>query len=298
MATKSNARARHPPAPEKGVRRDKKEEKSFLLAIISNLFDIVIHCNPFIKSAVISAIVLLFSAIDFGLSGQLGVLGLNVLDFSERNNALNMYFVKISWFWTLVCVVPLSLATGYLLSGVSFKGTFVSVGRMILATAIWWVFTTFFIHVDRLVGTCSGETDITDRVACHRKGHGWVGFDISGHIFLLTYSILLITEELEALKAVCSFYQDGSSVAEITSDRERQVHAKETVKLVNSLSVYFKCFCFAFMVAAFMMLVATSLFFHTFGEKILGLLLGVFCWWITYRFLYRPNVLNWAPVLK
>ena len=294
----TEAKSRFPSTSKSKRKEDGKINESNGSSLMSRSLDLILHCDPLIKSIIISLVVLLFSAIDFSLSGKLALFDQDIVDFKEKNNALNVYFVKVSWFWTLVCICPISVTTGYLLSGVSVKGVFVSLGRLSVATGVWWIFTTFFIHVDQITGACSGSTEgeALDRMSCRRGGHAWIGFDISGHIFLLTYSILIVTEELKALKKIQCLQNDD--ISDITSARERHMHVRDTLKFLKSLSGYFKCLCFCFMVAAFAMLVATSLFFHTFVEKVLGLVLGISVWWFTYGFLYPSTMLNWTPVPK
>ena len=294
----TEAQSRFPSSSKSKRKEGTKINESNGSSLMNRSLDLILYCDPMIKSIVISLVVLLFSAIDFSLSGKLGLFDRDIVDFKEKNNALNVYFVKISWFWTLVCIFPISVTTGYLLSGVSIKGVFVSLGRLSVATAVWWILTTFFIHVDQITGVCSAGEDVLDRMSCRKGGHTWIGFDISGHIFLLTYSILVVTEELKALKEIQSLQDVGDDIGDVTSAREHHMHVRDTLKVLKSLSWYFKSLCFCFMFAAFAMLVATSLFFHTFVEKVLGLALGISVWWLTYGFLYPSTILNWTPVPK
>lgn len=50
--------------------------------------------------------------------------------------------------------------------------------------------------LEKLTGKCMGAT-AGHRRECFDLGGKWIpGFDISGHTFILLYSILLITEEV------------------------------------------------------------------------------------------------------
>lgn len=261
--------------------------------------DMVVHSRSHLKFALAGGAVLLLSlvaALDWGVSGTLRIYGRDIMDFSARENAVNQYFVKVSWFWTLVCVVPLTMCSGYLLGGLSFRGLLVSGARMVVATAAWWSLTTLFIQIDDAVGICS-DGDVKGRVACYRGGHSWLGFDISGHVFLLTYSVLLLTEECQVLNVINSLQNDhGASINMITMDKSQQMWARDLLKFSKGFVQYSKILCFVFIVCAGAMVCATCLFFHTFSEKILGLLLAGLVWWFTYRILFSSTFLEWMPV--
>lgn len=261
--------------------------------------DLVVHSRPHLKFALASGAVLLLSllaGLDWGVSGTLRIYGSDIVDFSARENAVNQYFVKISWFWTLVCVVPLSMCSGYLLGGVSMRGLLVSGARMMVATAAWWSLTTLFLRIDDAVGLCSNG-DVLGKAACYDGGHTWFGFDISGHVFLLTYSVLLLTEECQALKVINSLQNDhGPSINMITTDKSQQMWARDVLKFSKGFAQYCQVLCLVFIVCAGVMVCATCLFFHTFSEKILGLLLAGVVWWLTYRTLFSGTILDWMPV--
>ena len=255
----------------------------------------VLQMKSEIKVILISSCVLLFSIISFleyVTSGKLELFGMLMIDLGHKKNFLNNYFVKISWFWTLVAVVPLSLSSGYVLYRLSKRGLLIAALRMCLGTFVWWSVTNLFLRIDGQMGSCS-NTDLTARYECFSKGHSWYGFDISGHIFLLTYSILLITEECQVLEAVCSIKDNGECISQLAEDSSKHMIVKDVLSLTKLVAKYSKVLCVIFVLNAFLMLCATSLFFHTILEKVLGLLMAVLCWYLTYRWVYP--MLSWQP---
>jgi hypothetical protein len=147
--------------------------------------------------------------------------------WANKSNFLNVYFIKKAWGWTSGAYLfawgtsPTPLRSGQRLA------------RWVVATAIWVIFTAWFFGpalIERIVlasgGECilslpSGELLALPAQYCHahaaispathptlftssfvlppewratprlRKGH-----DVSGHIFLLTLSILLLAQQL------------------------------------------------------------------------------------------------------
>lgn len=284
---------------ENSVSTVHKEQRSLLPLVIRGTMDVVVHSRSLVKFVLAGVAVLLLSlvaALDWGVSGTLRIYGSDILDFSARDNAVNQYFVKVSWFWTMVCVAPLAVCSGYLLGGLSLRCVFVSGARMVVATAAWWSLTNLFLRIDDAVGLCS-DGEVMGKVACYQGDHIWFGFDISGHVFLLTYSVLLLTEECQAIKVISSLQNDhGSSIKMITADKSRQMWACELLKFSKSFAQYSKVLCFVFIVCAGVMICATCLFFHTFTEKLLGLLLAGAVWWLTYQTLFSSAFLDWMPV--
>ncbi|XP_070695741.1 acyl-coenzyme A diphosphatase FITM2 isoform X2 [Pempheris klunzingeri] len=121
--------------------------------------------------------------------------------FSSSRNALNVYFVKVSWGWTLLLLTPFLL-----LSNSSFSRSVAFLGRRLLsllvASAIWYICTETFFYIEDVTGSCF-ETDAMDvintefasKAGCRQAGFHWHGYDISGHSFILAYSSLFIVEE-------------------------------------------------------------------------------------------------------
>ncbi|XP_033485787.1 acyl-coenzyme A diphosphatase FITM2 [Epinephelus lanceolatus] len=191
--------------------------------------------------------------------------------FSSSRNALNVYFVKVSWGWTLLLLTPFLL-----LSNSSFSRSVSFLGRRLLslavATAIWYVCTETFFYIEDATGSCY-ETNTLDvvnkefisKASCRRAGFHWRGYDISGHSFILAYSALFIVEETAPM---------ASLKTASLSALPRMVLSLLYVAL--NLIVIVWVWMFA----------CTSVYFHDPSHKLLGTICAVLGWYLTYRVWY------------
>lgn len=191
--------------------------------------------------------------------------------FSSSRNVLNVYFVKVSWGWTLLLLTPFLL-----LSNSSFNRSVSFLGRrllsLVVATAIWYVCTETFFFIEDFTGSCY-ETDTMDvvneefttKASCRRAGFYWHGYDISGHSFILAYSALFILEETAPM---------ASLKAASLSALPRMVLNLLYVAL--NLLVILWVWMFA----------CTSVYFHDTSHKIFGTACGLLGWYMTYRVWY------------
>ncbi|KAM8863692.1 acyl-coenzyme A diphosphatase FITM2 [Spinachia spinachia] len=199
--------------------------------------------------------------------------------FSSNRNALNVYFVKVSWGWTLLLLTPFLL-----LSNSSFSRSASFLGRRLLslavATIIWYICTEAFFYVEDVTGSCF-ESDGVDviskdfitKVSCRRAGYQWQGYDISGHSFILAYSSLFIMEET----APMAFLKTAS-----LSALPRMV--------LNLLYVALNLIVIVWV----WMFACTSVYFHDPSHKLLGTICGLLGWYLTYRVWYLKP---WSPGL-
>ncbi|KAJ7217907.1 inositol phospholipid synthesis and fat-storage-inducing TM-domain-containing protein [Mycena pura] len=205
----------------------------------------------------------------------------NTHRWARKANPLNVYFIKKAWGWTSAAFL---LAWG---TGTPSTRTTVRLSRWLAASATWLVFTAWFFGpalIERIVlasgGECvlslpSGEHLSLPAEYCHahaavspathpalfeasssfvlpnewhaiprlRKGH-----DVSGHIFILTLSTLLLAQQLAP-----SFSLTRWSVP-------------------HTVAVWATAALIAIWLFASG---TTSVYFHSPGEKITGYLLGL-----------------------
>lgn len=244
---------------------------------------LILHTPVPIKVPILLAIVVLGSACQ-----AYGVVPPETI-FSRRGNPVNKYLVKLSWLWTLMFLIPAVSISSVLYSGLlSYRGVLRHMGRVVVGHVTWYC-TTWLIHrVDNGLGACS-VGDIKTAKSCVTSGHEWIGFDISGHTFMLSYCVFLITEEsFNISKVVWGRYEDALSreqrVLEKRGDLERWLrklyHASGY--LVEGLQWY----ALALVLIWTFMLLTTALYYHTFLEKLIGSLIAVGAWYISYRTLY------------
>ncbi|CAJ1084438.1 acyl-coenzyme A diphosphatase FITM2 [Xyrichtys novacula] len=191
--------------------------------------------------------------------------------FSSSRNALNVYFVKVSWGWTLLLLTPFIL-----LSNSSFSRNVSFLVRrllsLVVATAIWYLCTETFFYIENVTGSCyenntmvAVKEEFISKATCRRAGFHWHGYDISGHSFILSYSSLFIMEE----------------IAPMASLKKANISALPKLVL-NLLYVALNLIVTIWVLMFFF----TSLYFHDPTHKLLGTIFGLLGWHLTYRFWY------------
>ncbi|KAH9831262.1 inositol phospholipid synthesis and fat-storage-inducing TM-domain-containing protein [Rhodofomes roseus] len=209
--------------------------------------------------------------------------------FADKKNTLNVYFIKRIWGWTTVAFLSLFFT--------SPPGTrrLQRLAQYAVATAVWLVFTSWFFGpavLERLIVSTGGECVVSlpngavvsvPNEFCYtrspittgalasllpsvlilpedefhirprlRRGH-----DVSGHIFLLTMSILFLVDQLR------------TSLASSSQDRQR---VGKRWPPYHKYAVTFNAFVVLLSLFA---TYTTSVYFHTPIEKLTGYLLGV-----------------------
>ncbi|XP_007238884.3 acyl-coenzyme A diphosphatase FITM2 [Astyanax mexicanus] len=189
--------------------------------------------------------------------------------FSSSRNLLNLYFVKISWGWNLVLLLP------FLFLSNSYNRTHIYVLKrltaLVVATAIWYICTETFFYIEDITGTCYGQSEsvqvvreeFSTKAECRRAGLMWDGFDISGHSFILAYSTFLIVEEMVPMLHLVQ-------------------HNQKRTAVLDALYVALN----AIVVIWVWMFACTSVYFHETIHKILGTGCAVLGWYLTYKAWY------------
>lgn len=215
--------------------------------------------------------------------------------FSNKDNALNQYFVKLGWGWTLL----VTSAYIYLSSSVYCAGNrrriVYHMMRMLVATAIWFFCTNFFVYVESTTGVCTAGK-IVSRTVCIKKGHQWVGFDISGHVFILMFCNLLMSEEGRSLQnwerigdIVRNEQFDDDSPIKDLSDQQKLSLASNYSKYTPYIRLLFIAIT-ALAVLWDVMLVATVLYFHNMVQKVAGGIFAVVAWFFVYKAWYPSGI--------
>jgi hypothetical protein len=119
-----------------------------------------------------------------------------------------------------------------------------AIGRLLLASLYWYLASLFMRFIFEWFGSCSLD-NITDLFLCKSSDGKWIGFDISGHIFLILHSSLFMIEEMILLI--------------------------DSLDLIGSVIGLLLCLWY-------MMLVVTCLYFHPLAELIAGAAVGLVFW--------------------
>lgn len=212
--------------------------------------------------------------------------------FANKANILNSYFIKRAWGWTSAAFLTLWLTSP------PHKRTAHRVVKWGVETAIWLVFTSWFFGpalLERLTAASGGECTATlqsgavftvpyefclTRTAISQETHPflfvgpslWVpddrfpvvprlrkGHDVSGHVFLLTMSVLFLVDQIRP-----SLYARKWSLP----------HACAVVFNIVLIAIWF----FA--------ISTTSVYFHTPFEKFTGYRTSCFVLGLTTGLLY------------
>ncbi len=112
-----------------------------LLLMVVHLCRKILFVDPNIKVGIY--IILVFFGSILG-----DVLPIPNSYFSRKDNIFNVYFVKLSWGWTMMCVGSFV----YLTSSVYTCGDNTKIRkhiiRLLLATCMWFFWTNFFVAVE------------------------------------------------------------------------------------------------------------------------------------------------------
>ena len=229
--------------------------------------------------------------------------------FSDRNNLMNQYFVKLGLGWTLLCVMPFVFVTSYILSIGRVKLVYKQLARFVVVW-LWWFFATYCMScLEALTGECSKNPNVSvSKSLCRQNGGQWkLWLDISGHSFLLVFCILIIAEET-------SVFDHWSSLSELLRKDDSKLTSRVSgpAELAKLKFLYVKHTPVAriFLVGLAClqvtwntMLLATVVYFHNMPDKLCGALTGVAGWFIIYRIvcgsvLPPPIVLGKKPLFQ
>ncbi|XP_074599913.1 acyl-coenzyme A diphosphatase Fitm isoform X1 [Brevipalpus obovatus] len=235
-----------------------------------------------------------------------------------RGSFLNQWFVKIGWFWTLILLAPFIYMTSVIskscqpqssrsqvrddspfLPPNNEKEPFVTtvwnvitdrhLMRLWLNTLFWYLSTSTFEWLDKKTSSCSME-GFENEESCVLNGHKWLGFDISGHTFILLFSLLIIMEECSIMKNWENF---GLWLRQEQYDRHRAdkkdlPQHSAFVKFNLYIRILFLALTALSMIWHFM-LFQTVLFYHTIVQKVIAYFWAVAMWVIGYKILYTSN---------
>ncbi|UMM11311.1 hypothetical protein L5515_000661 [Caenorhabditis briggsae] len=203
----------------------------------------------------------------------------------QKHSILNQYGVKMGWFWTLVIVGPFIWFTSKAHHRRDQDQPIIDVCRLGVGTACWYLSVQLFHKIYAATSVCDKGRRLT-RAQCSENEGVWTpGYDISGHCFLMIYSILIITEEAVAFR---HYQQVTDAVQQMDGDREE--HDRLT-RLIQYFFVAMLCL-HAFW---FKQIIISVLYYHIFIEEILGALVAVGCWFVTYRIIYKSGFLS-SPI--
>ncbi|OJK02839.1 hypothetical protein ASPACDRAFT_1853410 [Aspergillus aculeatus ATCC 16872] len=230
--------------------------------------------------------------------------------FARKDNVFNLYFVKIGWLWTTLAFVLL-LLTQSAYTGIGGRGgagghtataaaahrsrrTTQAVIRYALATTVWYLTTQWFFGpalIDRSFVLTGGKCEraipeaenpytttdfgtLATAVACKGAGGAWRGgHDVSGHVFMLVLMTSLIGFEVW-----------GARLSREEVDSKEKKEGEKTDALDKDgddddaqavFAVWSARLAWTVVGLGMWMLLMTAIWFHTWFEKVTGLLIAL-----------------------
>ena len=214
--------------------------------------------------------------------------------FSNKKNIFNTVFVKRGWGWTVVFLL------GYIMC-ITIKQKINNIyifirqiSRLVVYTIEWYIFTELFQYIHKMTGKCLGSNTTDNITACVKEGFIWNGFDISGHTYILTLMTLIINNELN--KTFSLNIGIGSEEGSEQISKEYVILWKKIPRnVIDSLLEILSVSLVLLVILWEIMLFFTCAYFHTLVQKLLGILLGLFSFYIPNRYIFKSNH-AWLPV--
>lgn len=218
--------------------------------------------------------------------------------FAGKRNLINIFFVKRGWFWTTLAFALLQ-ATTRPRASIAQKHYLQAALRYALVTFSWilttqWCFGPALIDRSFTItgGHCephpihqAGLTDavklsqINSGLVCKASGGKWHGgHDISGHVFILTLSSAFLLYELYIADRHSAHPhvspEAAAAVAHNMTDEERKAVGGWESETVARIRVWSRYFLYGVVGLDLWMLMMTAIWFHTWLEKLSGLLIA------------------------
>lgn len=232
--------------------------------------------------------------------------------FSRSDNLFNVYFVKIGWFWTLITSVPFLYFTCSTLNcGDKDKVLKFHLPRIAIATFFWFFWTKLFNVIENNYGRCNNRLH-DSKSSCLKAGAFWMGFDLSGHVFILIYSSLVLIEEArpiigwEYIKEHLRLEEHKRKTPQDNTPSSNPLRNLDTTELATLKVLYEKytpIIRLLFVAITLLqllwdvMLVCTMLYYHRMIEKVIAGVIAICTWYFTYQAWYPSNLLEWPEMV-
>jgi Inositol phospholipid synthesis and fat-storage-inducing TM len=236
--------------------------------------------------------------------------------FAGKQNILNLYFVKVGWFWTTLAFASLQLTATSTSkqpqpSTRNTNHIFQALLRYSLITLTWIITTQWFFGpalIDRSFTSTGGRcvplshrhtstpltsgfdlSTIATNLSCKASGGKWLGgHDISGHFFMLVLSsaflfleFFISESQTQATHPHISREAAARIAADTTEEEKRALGGWESEGAIKA-RVWTQYLVWGVIVLDVWMLLMTAIWFHTIFEKLSGLVLASASVWAVY----------------
>ncbi|KAI1282353.1 inositol phospholipid synthesis and fat-storage-inducing TM-domain-containing protein [Xylaria sp. FL0933] len=234
--------------------------------------------------------------------------------FARKDNLFNVLFVKRGWLWVTVAFLAFVATHPTFRRG--SRTTARAATRWALVTA-WWVLVTQWCFGPPIIdrgfrftgGKCEVAHDAVDSgtadhkelftaAACRTAGGNWSGgHDISGHVFLLVLGSCFLVQEVGwvIVRAGAKFVGSGDDRAIVMGDgafKGAKVEAEHTAEPHERHLGAGGKFAVGVVGLSLWMLLMTAAYFHTWFEKLTGLL-------VASTAVYTVYILpRWIPAMR
>ena len=236
--------------------------------------------------------------------------------FAGKKNLINLFFVKRGWLWTSLALLFLQLTTRPAAASVSkspittrnkMAGHYLQAGlRYIIITLLWTITTQWFFGpplIDRSFTLTGGHCEnlplhieenpakklatVYSGYACKKSGGTWRGgHDISGHVFILVLSSASLLYELyiadRASQHPTVSPRAAANVAQNLTEEEKRAVGGWESETEAKARIYARYFLYGVVALDCLMLFTTAIWFHTWLEKVNGMLIAGIGLYATY----------------
>ncbi|KAI0128974.1 inositol phospholipid synthesis protein Scs3p [Xylariales sp. AK1849] len=233
--------------------------------------------------------------------------------FARKNNIFNVVFVKRGWGWITIAFVVFVLTH----PGLATTSRKLKAGvRWALVTS-WWVLVTQWCFGPAIIdrgfrytgGKCvaaeeavfqgTGDTsDLFTAVACKASGGRWSGgYDISGHVFILVLGSWFLLQEVGWVAIRAGGFRRREERSILMNDGAVKGAGVEADNVESEVSERNRLglggkFAIVVVGLSWWMLLMTAIYFHTWVEKLTGLL-------VAFMAIYPVYILpRWVPALR
>lgn len=152
-----------------------------------------------------------------------------------------------------------------------------------------------FEVIEQSTAACTHRNIVTglSKKECYlRDDHVYHSFNISGHSFLLTYNVLLLMEES---KEILRFLGLGRRFSRTSTENGTGKDSLAKLDKAEMHRLRLRCITMAPLIALGIvmvgvlallwdfMLIVTSIYYHTFWEKLIGTSLAFAMWYVLYK---------------
>ncbi|KAK4155732.1 inositol phospholipid synthesis and fat-storage-inducing TM-domain-containing protein [Chaetomidium leptoderma] len=242
--------------------------------------------------------------------------------FARKDNLFNVLFVKRGWAWITAAFGAFVLAHPAYRGGGNQTRRRVRAGVRWVVVTGWWVFVTQWCFGPPIIdrgfrwsgGKCEvveemvfgfgegGVKEVVTAAACKASGGSWRGgHDISGHVFLLVLGSFFLVQEVGWVAARwarylgeerCVVMHDGAvKGAGVEAERREQQEEAGVLTVLETLGFGGRLAAAVTGLCAWMLLM-TAIYFHTWFEKLTGLVVALAGLYVTY---ILPR---WIPALR